>query len=177
MEEVYILLGSNRGDRKNNLLNARNLIAEVVSNIFVSSAIYESQPWGFDDPVFFLNQVIGVNTNITPEQLLDKLLLIENKMGRLRSPARNSCEISGCEIHEQDQRYEARIIDLDILLFGNRLIFTERLMAPHPRLHERMFTLIPLNEVASGYIHPLLKKTIFVLLNECKDRSQVVLSD
>ena len=177
MEEVFLLLGSNRGDRKNNLSLARKLIVEEVGQIFIFSAIYESQPWGFDDSVQFLNQVIGIKPNISPEELLDKLLLIENRMGRLRRSFVSSCAIVGSKIQVESKRYDSRIIDIDILLFGDRLIFTERLMVPHPRMHERLFTLIPLNEVASDYIHPLLKKSIFVLLKECTDHSQVQLSD
>jgi 2-amino-4-hydroxy-6-hydroxymethyldihydropteridine diphosphokinase len=176
-EDVYILLGSNRDDRKNQLSIANELIGKTVGNIFITSPVYESQPWGFNDPIPFLNQVIGIKTTMAPEPLLDHLLAIEKKMGRTRSLTGNACGTFLADKPLIKSQYEGRIIDLDILFFGSRLIFTERLMVPHPRLHERKFTLVPLNDVAPDFQHPLLKKTIFALLNECSDRSTVKLSD
>ena len=177
MEDVYILLGSNRDNRKLQLSIATELIGETAGKIFITSSIYESQPWGFDDPTPFLNQVIGIKTNMLPDPLLDNLLAIEKKMGRFRSLTGNACGAFPVDNPLIKSQYEGRIIDLDILFYGTRLIFTDRLMVPHPRIHERMFTLVPLNEVASGFQHPLLKKTIFALLKECPDQSNVKLSD
>jgi 2-amino-4-hydroxy-6-hydroxymethyldihydropteridine diphosphokinase len=166
-------LGSNRDDRKKKLENAIEMLKEKVGDPFACSAVYESEPWGFDDPTPFLNQVIGIRTDIRPEPLLDILLSMEAQLGRIRSFMNNVCGIDPTSNPLLKKQYESRIIDIDILLYGNKLIFTDNLMVPHPRLHERKFTLVPLNEIASGYIHPVLKKTIFALLNECPDKSVV----
>jgi 2-amino-4-hydroxy-6-hydroxymethyldihydropteridine diphosphokinase len=177
MEDVFLLLGSNRGDRLGCIQRAREMVAAEAGHIFVSSAVYESQPWGFYDSMQFLNQVVGIHTNLPPEVLLELLLSIEIRLGRVRSVNPAQCGIDGCELTPALQPYEGRIIDIDILFYGSRLVFTDRLMIPHPRLHERLFTLIPLNEVAPQFQHPLLKKTIFVLLKECADHSGVKISD
>jgi 2-amino-4-hydroxy-6-hydroxymethyldihydropteridine diphosphokinase len=177
MEEVYILLGSNRGDRRNQLKKALDMVVERVGPQFAVSGIYESPSWGFNDAVSFLNQVVGVRTSLQPEDLLDMLLSIESHLGRIRFPNGSSCGTFIGEATPPPQKYEGRSIDLDILFYGNLLIFSDRLMIPHPRLHERRFTLVPMNEIASGFIHPLLKKSIFALLSDCTDHSSVLLSD
>ena len=176
MEDVYILSGSNRGDRKGYLEQALALLSAEVSKPFITSGIYESRPWGFDDQVAFLNQVVGIRTDLRPEELLDKLWSVEARLGRVRFFA-PGCSTGGSEARDGVAKYEGRTIDLDILFFGQRLVFTDRLMIPHPRLHERMFTLVPLNEIASGLMHPLLKKSIFTLLKECPDKSVVTLCE
>ena len=166
MDKVFILLGSNQGDRLDFLSRALEMIAGKAGALVKKSAVYETEPWGFDAPDSFLNQVVEINTALSPAQLLEQLLSIETMLGRIRPF--NGCR---CSVEEG---YSSRTIDLDILFYGQKLVFTEQLMIPHPRLHERKFTLVPLHEIAPGLIHPLLKKTISILLQECRDPLEVV---
>lgn len=153
----YLLLGTNQGDKISNLENVKKEINNIAGKISKFSSVYITEPWGFEHPEEFLNQAICIKTSLNPEQLLDVLLNIELKMGRVRN--RNE--------------YQARIIDIDILLYNNLMINTERLIIPHPLLHERLFALKPLTEIAPGYEHPVLKKTITELLKSCKDTKKV----
>jgi 2-amino-4-hydroxy-6-hydroxymethyldihydropteridine diphosphokinase len=179
MKEIFILLGSNRGDRKSFLARALEMVEIQTGSVCRKSSLYETEPWGFDDPTPFLNQVVEVETDLDPLKLLDQLLTIEVKLGRIRPF--DGC---GCGVPQFNESgtssgiaaapvYTGRTIDLDILFYGDRLVFTETLMIPHPRLHERRFSLVPLNEVAPGFIHPLLKKPVSVLLNDCRDQAKV----
>lgn len=133
---VHIALGSNLGDRAANLRLARGLMAEFIADIRCSS-IYETPPWGVLDQPRFLNQVIKGITTLSPLRLLDKLKAIEKTMGR-----------------EQTIRFGPRIIDLDILLYGEHLIDYRRLQVPHPRMLERAFVLLPLVELSPGLVIP-----------------------
>lgn len=172
MNEVYLLTGSNRGDRLQNLQRACKYIEEEAGAVSVKSNIWESSPWGFHDDTFFYNQVLGLSTAFNPEQLLDILLRIEIQMGRIRFFSESGCGGISCS-SSGGPAYEPRIIDIDILFYGSRMIFSERLMIPHPRLHERLFTLMPLMEVAPAFVHPVLKKSIKMLRQECQDTSIV----
>lgn len=154
---IVILLGSNIGDRKLALKEAKTMIDNRIGKLLVSSSLFESEPWGFKHKNYFLNQVIVIDTSLPPPDLLQELLIIEKMLGRKR-------EKSG---------YSARIIDLDILFYNNLIISEDFMRIPHPRLHERRFTLLPLNEILPDYIHPLLGKPISSLLNECEDTSIV----
>lgn len=151
---IAILLGSNIGDRFLALEKAKLLIREGVNNQTIESSIFESEPWGFQDEINFLNQVICLETKLSPHDLLEKLLAIEKEMGRMRSR-------SG---------YQSRIIDLDILVYNDLILSDDKLKIPHPRLHERRFTLEPLNELMPDYIHPVLGRTVNELLNDCQDK-------
>ena len=143
------------------------------------SALYETDPWGFDDPTPFLNQVVEIETTLKPEELLEQLLTIEVQLGRIRPFDGCGCgvpsmpAINGESGKAEAPSYSGRTIDLDILFYGQQLVFTDSLMIPHPRLHERRFTLVPMNEVSPEFVHPLLKKTISVLLRDCRDQSAV----
>ena len=165
MKEVFLLLGSNRGNRTDFISRALKMIDEKAGAILNRSGVYETEPWGFEDSVPFLNQVVEIDTNLSPAELLEQMLTIETQLGRIRPF--DSCGGS------ETGGYTGRTIDLDILFYGQKLIFTESLMVPHPRLHERRFTLVPLHEIAPGFIHPLLKKTISVILQNCTDNSKV----
>jgi len=179
MKEVFILLGSNRGDRKDLISVAAGSIDSRAGRICKRSGLYESEPWGFEDPTPFLNQVVEIDTSLDPESLLEHLLTIEASLGRIRPFAGCGCDLpsrlppAGESGNEVAPAYTARTIDLDILFYGSRMIFTDTLMIPHPRLHERRFTLVPMNEIAPGFVHPLLKKTISVLLHDCRDKSEI----
>ncbi len=169
MKEIFLLLGSNMGDRRELLTRSLEMISEKAGTILQRSAIYESEPWGFEDDTPFLNQVVEISTELSPALLLEQLLTIETRLGRIRPF--DGC---GCSVQEG---YSSRNIDIDILFYGQKLVFTEQLMIPHPRLHERKFTLVPLHEIAPGFIHPLLKKTISVLLQECRDPLKVMVKE
>jgi len=139
------------------LQSAAVLIEERVGIIQSSSSIYETAPWGVLDQPVFLNQILSVQTALMPEEVLRIILDIEHELGRIRY-----------------ERWGARVIDIDMLYFNDLVLDSARLTLPHPRLHERMFTLIPLNEIAPGFVHPLLFKTTKELLAECADSGTVV---
>ena len=152
MREIFLLTGSNRGDRQEMILRASMLIAEKAGSVLKKSSILETPPWGFTDPVAFLNQALEIETDLPPAQLLSTLLDIETLLGRTRS-ARPS-------------GYASRTMDIDILFYGQQVMQTTTLTIPHPRLHERYFALKPLTEIAPGFIHPVLGKTISQLLQQ-----------
>lgn len=146
--KVYIALGSNLGDREDNLQKALDEISGF-AEIKQKSTIIETEPEGYKEQNFFLNMVIAVQTNLTAFELLEKLQETEQKMGRIRKIKNGP-----------------RTIDLDILFFNDETIKTPDLEIPHPRLHKRVFVLNPMNEVAPEIIHPILKKSIKTLKNE-----------
>ncbi len=156
-DKVYLLLGSNRGNRNEMLSTAIKLIEKQIGRIIKSSSVYETAPWGFSDNVFFLNQVVCVETLYDPFLILDRVLEIETAIGRIRTT----------------KNYSSRNIDIDILFYNNRVIQNERLEIPHPRMHLRNFALIPMVEVAGDFIHPVLTKTMYDLLAECIDKKEV----
>jgi 2-amino-4-hydroxy-6-hydroxymethyldihydropteridine diphosphokinase len=154
--QVFLLLGSNLGDRLQVLAAAREAIGEQAGSIVTQSAIYETAPWGITDQPAFLNQVIEISTSLLPEDLLRIILNIEHDLGRVRY-----------------ERWGARVIDIDILYFGQTVMDSARLTLPHPRIQDRRFVLAPLAEIAPRFLHPLLQKTSSKLLEECPDTSAV----
>lgn len=158
MNITYLLLGTNLGDRRNNFLQACVLLEKNAGKISKISSIYETEPWGFSTSQWFYNMVIEFQTEWTPKELLNIILEIEKKMGRERT---------------DKGTYENRIIDIDILLFENQIIHNESLEIPHPRMHLRKFTLLPLVEIAPDIIHPVLKMKMKQLLDDSKDESKV----
>ena len=168
MKDVYLLIGSNRGDRKKNLSLAVGLIRRRAGRIVKLSSVYETQPWGFSDDVFFLNMAMEIDTALSPMELLAELHAIETGLGRVREVA-DSAGSCSCQARE----YTSRTLDIDILFFGSKKVFTEHLMIPHPRLHLRKFTLIPLTEIAPGFVHPVYGKTMTELSFSCPDHGKV----
>ncbi|MCU0407474.1 MAG: 2-amino-4-hydroxy-6-hydroxymethyldihydropteridine diphosphokinase [Bacteroidales bacterium] len=159
MKEVVLGLGTNVGRREDNLARAIDAIRSRVGNILRVSSVYETEPWGFETDSSFLNMALVAETALGAGTLISNVLGIESSMGRQRSGS----------------AYESRVIDIDILFFGDEVIGRKGLDVPHPRLHLRKFVLVPLNEIMPGFMHPVLGKTIHGLLEECDDRSLVAL--
>lgn len=154
---TYLSLGSNTGDRFEMLQKAVNLIAEKIGHIKKVSSVYQTKSWGFNSGDF-LNLCLEVSTNLNPERLIETVLQIENHLGRER---------------KDSLAYADRIIDIDILLFEDEIIFYNNLKVPHPKMLERKFVLVPLVEIAANAIHPIVKKTIQICLQNCKDSSPI----
>lgn len=152
MNIAYLLIGGNIGNREENLIKAIFLIEQNCGKVIAKSSIYETAAWGNEQQPDFLNQVIKIETILEPTKLLENILQIENKMGRIRSKIN-----------------DPRTIDIDILLFNKIALTRENLTIPHPRLHLRKFVLIPLAEIANNLIHPVLKESIGDLLKKCTD--------
>ena len=156
--EVYLLLGSNLGDRAANIANAVTHLENAgVSSIKLSS-LYETEPWGNTNQASFINQAGKFHTKVSAGNLMSTILETELEMGRKRT-----------------KKWEPRIIDIDILFFGDQIILEKDLQVPHPEIEKRKFALIPLSEIAPALVHPLLKKNIAELLAECTDKMNVEL--
>src|SRR6187431_2451390 len=156
MSTAHLLIGGNLGNRKENLLTAISLINEQCGSLTKSSSVYETEAWGITDQPSFLNQALEIVTELNARQLMRKILKIEKIMGRVRK-----------------EKLGPRIIDIDILLFENEIHDLRFLKIPHPELQNRRFVLVPLAEINSSLLHPVLKKTIAELLEECPDNLQV----
>ncbi|MEP6712708.1 MAG: 2-amino-4-hydroxy-6-hydroxymethyldihydropteridine diphosphokinase, partial [Ferruginibacter sp.] len=156
MNKLYFLLGSNMGNSKNNLLRAQKKIEELVGVVIRRSHLYKTAAWGNTNQADFLNQVIVVYSKYSVEKILEKILVIEMDMGRIRT-----------------RKNAPRLIDIDILFFNKETIQKENLTVPHPAIQLRRFVLVPLNELSPNFIHPVLHKTIHCLLLECPDELAV----
>lgn len=156
MNRVFLEIGGNQGNRLANLQKCTMLIDKQIGKLVKQSSIYETPPWGFESKQLFYNQVLLVESLLTPTQILKVLLDIEKKLGRIR----------------QQQKYSSRTMDIDILFFNDEIIDNPQLEVPHPRLQHRLFVLKPLAEIAPDFIHPVLKKRISELLEICEDDSE-----
>ncbi len=156
MHTLYVLIGGNIGDRRNNLEVAICWLQKEIGQVIGSSGVYETEAWGNNDQPDFYNQVHIINTQLPAEEAMDKILDIEEKMGRVRT-------IKNAE----------RIIDIDILFFNKEIINVTGLTVPHPEIANRRFVLAPLDELSPGFVHPVLHKSIHELLSTCKDGLEV----
>ena len=152
MHSVFLLLGSNLGNRLLFLQQAITHIEAEVGQALTVSSVYESPSWGKTDAPAYLNQVVYLQTDITPQQLLSTVLTIEQILGR-----------------ERQEKWGPRTIDIDILFYDNLIINESNLQVPHPELHNRGFTLVPLAEIAPDLVHPVINKNILQIKSELKD--------
>jgi 2-amino-4-hydroxy-6-hydroxymethyldihydropteridine diphosphokinase len=152
MNDVFLLLGSNLGDRQMFLQTAIEHIGAEVAPVLTVSSVYETQSWGKTDAPDYLNQVVFLKTGLPAQVILQKVLNIETILGRRR-----------------EEKWGSRTIDIDILFYGQEIINEPGLYIPHPQLHRRRFTLEPMAEIAPGWMHPVLKKNILQLKTELND--------
>jgi len=152
----HLILGSNLGNRLQQLAGAKRLLSEKAGNLAGESNIYETQPWGYEDQPWFLNQVVALQSELEPIALLDLLKQIEKELGR-----------------QPGEKWHARHIDIDILLCGSMILDDTRLKIPHPFLHERNFVLIPLMDLVPHLVHPVLGVTIEELYLASRDIGEV----
>lgn len=157
MNSIYLLTGSNLGNRFANLNLAARLLEDYSIRILSKSKVYESPAWGYESTNNYLNQVLQVYTSLEPSELMELCLKIEMDCGRLRT---------GTKIQD-------RIIDIDILFYRNRIIRLQGLTIPHPRIHQRAFVLVPMNEIDPLFQHPESGLSMKELLAKCPDSSEI----
>ena len=156
MPKLYLSLGSNEGDREMLLRSAIDAIGRLIGPVDGISPLVETEPWGFESPHPFVNAALSVETSLPAIDVLERTQSIERQLGRQRK------SIAG--------RYEDRPIDIDLVLYGDLVLTSERLTLPHPLLSERLFVLEPLAEIAPQILHPTLGKTIQTLRDELRLR-------
>lgn len=146
---VYLALGTNIGNKRRNMITAAALLAERAGDVLALSGFYETEPWGFQSENTFLNAALRLETSLSPLELLKATQQIEAEMGRTQ---------------KSNGTYHDRIIDIDILLYDDLILQTPELTLPHPLMHERLFVMEPLAEIAPNVIHPVFKKPVISLL-------------
>ena len=149
MAIAYLALGTNIGNKRRNMITAAALLAERVGDVLALSGFYETEPWGFQSENTFLNAALQLDTSLSPLELFKATQEIEIEMGRTQ---------------KSNGAYHDRIIDIDILLYDNLVLQTPELTLPHPLMHERLFVMEPLAEIAPNVIHPVFKKPVISLL-------------
>ena len=149
MSSVYLSLGANLGDRKATIQKALAYIAERVGSVIALSSYYETKPWGYQSSEMYLNVAVEVTTELKPEALLAVTQAIEHAIGRQQKTIGNE--------------YQDRMIDIDILLYDDRIIHTPDLTIPHPLMHQRAFVMQPMSEIAPDIVHPVLQQTMAML--------------
>lgn len=161
MSIAYLCLGSNSGNRLQFIEQAISLL-NLAENIKIirSTALYETEPWGVKNQNWFLNIIVEIKTDLSPQDLLLKCMSIEKTLGRNR---------------DKEQRWGERTIDIDIIFYNKDVVNTDMLTIPHPRMHQRAFVLVPLLELIPDFIHPVLNKTISDLYDELDNVEEVYL--
>lgn len=157
MAKLFLLLGGNLGDKAQVFQSARERLSKELGPIVQASAVYETEPWGFESDDMFWNQVLVLETTLLPEDVLMHTKAIELELGRIRKAA----------------RYASRLIDIDLLFYDDLVLHEPNLELPHPRMIDRRFVLEPLAEVAEDFIHPVFQQSIACLLEECSDQLAV----
>ena len=157
--EVYLSFGSNVGDRRANIETALQCLTDAKLKMIKLSSVYETSPWGNTNQPAFLNAAGKFETDLSAEKLLDAILNIEKTMGRTRK-----------------EKWQPRIIDIDILFYSNKIINEKELMIPHPEMQKRKFVLVPMAEIAPDFVHHILKKSIGELLKKCTDELEVAIA-
>jgi 2-amino-4-hydroxy-6-hydroxymethyldihydropteridine diphosphokinase len=152
MQNAFLLTGGNTGDRQQFLARALKALEVECGQIIAVSALFETEAWGVNDQPSFLNQAVELQTALSPQALLERILDIEIQLGRVR-----------------DQKYGPRTIDIDIIFYGQEIINEPGLVIPHLHLPDRRFALECLNDIAPEFEHPVLHKTVRTLLEECTD--------
>lgn len=155
---TYLGIGSNKGNKEKNIRTAINLISDMIGIIQKISNFYLTEPWGFISNKDFLNCVVLIDTKLLPDKLLKQISEIEKQLKRIR----------------KSSSYEDRTIDIDILFYENEIIKSENLIIPHPKLQERLFVLMPMNDISPEFIHPIYNQTISELLEKCTDCSKII---
>ncbi len=158
VNHVFVLLGGNIEPRMENIIKAKHELQMRLGSIKSESSIYETKAWGFNTDKKFLNVVLLMETSLSAELFLEEALKIEMNLGRQR---------------DASEDYSSRPIDIDILYFNSEIINRKNLVVPHPRIHLRRFTLVPLVEISPNYVHPVFKKTNEELLASCDDKLDV----
>jgi 2-amino-4-hydroxy-6-hydroxymethyldihydropteridine diphosphokinase len=156
MNTLLLSLGSNLGDRYENIIQAVASLHQDIGEIIRISSIYETAAWGLQDQPAFLNMVVEIHTQYSPTEVLNKINIIEKRIGRIRY-----------------EKWGSRIIDIDILFYNDIVIKQEQLTIPHQNMANRRFVLEPLAEIAEGFIHPVLHESIGKLLQNCEDQLEV----
>ena len=161
MSIAFLSLGSNKGDRLSAIQQAVSILSNDNSiEIAAASSFYETEPWGKKDQNWFVNAVVAVRTNLSPVELLRVCQSVEAKLGRNRA---------------NEEHWGERSMDIDILFYDDLVFQNEILTIPHKHVHERAFALVPMLEIKSSYVHPVLKKTILELHEELNDPEDVFL--
>ena len=151
--KIVLSIGSNQGDRKSLIQQAIDIINQEVATVIAVSKLYESPSWGFESEPFY-NCAVLIHTSNTASKILTKVLKLEKQLGRVRS---------------DEKGYSSRTIDVDLISFNDEIIATSNLNIPHPQMHNRLFVLLPMRDLATDFIHPVLQQNINELIQNCTD--------
>lgn len=156
MPFVYLILGGNKGNRTKIIAKAIDLVTSHIGRKKAISGLYESESWGFKSEPF-VNQIVKIETLLSPDDVLKCSQQIENQLGRIRKPG----------------GYVARTIDIDLLYYDSLVIHTADLIIPHPKIADRRFVLLPLTEIAPDFQDPVTRMTVAEMLENCSDKSMI----